>query len=84
LGFRLGDDRLVVFGGSQIEQDLRVVEIARQLLDGSQALLELGALTSYDLRLLLVVPESGDQRLLFEPIDLGLQPRKVKDAPLAP
>jgi hypothetical protein len=73
-----------VLGSSEIEQHQRVVEIARELFDGRQPLLELGALAGYRLRLLLVVPEAGDQRLLLEPIDFGFQPRKVKDAPLAP
>jgi hypothetical protein len=84
LRLRLGYHRLVLLGGPQIEQDLRVVEIARELLDGGYALLELGTLAGDRLRLLLVVPEPRDEGLLLEPVDLGFQPWKVKDAPLAP
>jgi hypothetical protein len=46
--------------------------------------LEIRALASDDLRLLLILPEALGECLLFEPVDLGLQFRKVKDAPLAP
>jgi hypothetical protein len=32
---------------------------------------------------LVIVPKTGDERLLAELIDLAFQPRDVKDAPLA-
>jgi hypothetical protein len=80
----LGNGRLVVLGGAEVEQDDRVVEVARELLDAREPLLEPGALARDRLRLLLVVPEAGSERLLLELVDFRLQLRKVKDAPLAP
>jgi hypothetical protein len=79
----LGDDRGVVLAGAQVEQDGGVVDVARQFLDRREALLEARALARDGLRLLLVVPETGRERLLLEPVDIGLQLREVKDAPLA-
>jgi hypothetical protein len=46
--------------------------------------LEIRPLPRDDLRLFLVFPEPLGERLLLQPVDLGLQFRKVKDAPLAP
>jgi hypothetical protein len=83
-GLGLGDDRLVVLGGSQLEQDAGVVEVARELLDALDLLLEGRALARDGLRLVRVVPEAGRQRLLLEPVDFRFELRKVKDAPLAP
>jgi hypothetical protein len=80
----LGDRPLVVLGGTQLEQDDGVVEVARELLDARDLLLQPRALAGDRLRLLLVVPEAGGERLLLEPVDFRLQLRKVKDAPLAP
>jgi hypothetical protein len=81
---RLDNGSLVVFGSAKIEQDDRIVEVARQLLDARKVLLDFGALARDELYLLLVVPESGCERLLLEAFELGLAFRKVKDAPLAP
>jgi hypothetical protein len=80
----LGDRRLVVLRGSQVEQDDGVVEVARELLDAPDLLLERRPLARDGLRLLLVVPEAWSERLLLEFVDVRLQLRKVKDAPLAP
>jgi hypothetical protein len=84
LGGGLFDGRFVVLGRAELEQDRRVVEIACQLLDRADMLLERRALAGDGLRFLLVVPETGRERLLLEAVDLGLQLRQVKDAPLAP
>jgi hypothetical protein len=80
----LGQRGLVVLGRAQLEQDPRVVEVARQLLDARDLRLEGGALAGDDLRLLLVVPEPRGQGLLLELVYLALEPGEVKDAPLAP
>jgi hypothetical protein len=80
----LGDGRLVALARAEIEQDDRVVEVARQLLDAPDVLLDRRALPRDGLRLLLVVPEPRGERQLLEPVDLGLELRQVKDAPLAP
>jgi hypothetical protein len=82
LGF--GDGPGVVLGRAEFEKDARVVDVARQLLDAVDLLLERRAFAGDGLRLLRVVPEPGDQRLLLESVDLGLEPGQVKDAPLAP
>jgi hypothetical protein len=80
----LRDGRLVVALGPEVQKDDGVVQVPRQLLDGAEMLLDRGALAGDDLRLLLVVPETGGERLLLEPVDFRLQLRQVKDAPLAP
>jgi hypothetical protein len=80
----LGDGRLVVLGGAEVEEDEGVVEVARQLLDAGDVLLDRGPLAGDRLRLLLVVPEPRGERQLLEPVDLRLELRQVKDAPLAP
>jgi hypothetical protein len=80
----LRDGRLVVLGGAELEEDARVLDVADQLFDGADQLLERRALPVDRLRLLLVVPEPGRERLPFEALDLRLQLGKVKDAPLAP
>jgi hypothetical protein len=84
LGGGLGDGGVVVALGPEVEQDDGVVEVARQLLDRADLLLEPGPLARDDLRLLLVVPEPRGERQLLEPVDLCLELRQVKDAPLAP
>jgi hypothetical protein len=80
----LGDGRLVVLRGPELEEDVRVLDVADQLLGASDELLERRALAVDGLRLLLVVPEPGRERLPFEALGLRLQLREVKDAPLAP
>jgi hypothetical protein len=82
LGLR--DHLLVALRGAQLEEDGRVFDVARQLLDDADLLLEARSAPRDGLRLLLIVPEARSQRLLLELVDRGLQPRKVKDAPLAP
>jgi hypothetical protein len=81
---RFGDGRLVVLRCPEVAQNDCVVEIARKLLDARDLLLDGCALSRDRLRLFLVVPKPGRERLLLEPVDLGLQLGKVKDAPLAP
>jgi hypothetical protein len=80
----LGDGRLVVLGRPELEQDARVLEVARQLLDAPDLLLDPGAATGDALGLLLIVPETRGEGQLLEPVDLRLELREVKDAPLAP
>jgi hypothetical protein len=75
LTLRLGQDGLVVLGRAEIEQDDRVVEVPRELLDGLDLLLDGRPLSGDGLRLLLVVPEARRERLLLEPVNLRLQPR---------
>jgi hypothetical protein len=84
LGLGLGDDGVVVLGGAELQQDSGVLDVPRQLLDVGDLLLDAGPLAGDGLRLLLVVPEAGRERQLFEAVDLRLQPGEVKDAPLAP
>ena len=84
LALRFGDHPRVVLAGAEVEQDHRVVQVACQLFDRGELLLEPGSLARHRLGLLLVVPEPRGEGLLFQPIDLGLQLWKVKDAPLAP
>jgi hypothetical protein len=84
LGFRLGDHRRVVLARAEVQQDGGVVQVSRELLDAREPLLDPRALARDGLRLLLVVPEPRGERTLLEPVDFGLQLRKVKDAPLAP
>jgi hypothetical protein len=84
LGLRLGDGRSVVLRGAELEQDVRILDVPGELLDAADLQLEIRPLSRDDLRLLLVLPEARGECLLLEPVDLGLQFRKVKDAPLAP
>jgi hypothetical protein len=81
---RLGDGRLVVLRRPEIEQDRGVLDVACQLLEAADLLLEPRALARDGLGLLLVVPEARGERLLLEPLYLCLELRQVKDAPLAP
>ena len=73
-----------MLGRAEFEQDTGVVQVAGELLDRRYPLFDLGALPGDGLRLLLVVPETGGQCERLEAVDFGFQPRKVKDAPLAP
>ena len=70
--------------GAELEKHLGVFGVALQLLERLHGLLERRALARDGLRLLGVVPEAGDEGALAELLDLPLQPRDVKDAPLAP
>jgi hypothetical protein len=81
---RFGDGGLVVLRRAEIEQDDGVLEVARELLDARDVLLDGRAPPRDDLRLLLVVPEPRGERQLLEPASLCLELRQVKDAPLAP
>jgi hypothetical protein len=81
---RLGDRRLVVLRCAEIQEDDGVLEVASELLDAGDVLLDRRAPSRDDLGLLLVVPEAGGERQLLEPVDLCLELRQVKDAPLAP
>ena len=81
LALRLGDGGLVVLGGAEIEQDGRVVDVARELLDAVDLLLERRALAVDGLRLLLVVPEAGRERLPLELRDFDLQLGRSKMPP---
>jgi hypothetical protein len=80
----LVDDPVVFFLRAEIEQLFRVVDVARELLDGLDGLLDARAFARDGLSLLLVVPKSGSERRLVELVDFRLQFRDVKDAPLAP
>jgi hypothetical protein len=82
--FDLRDRRGVVLCGAKLEQDAGILEIARQLFEADDLLLEPGALPGDSQDLALVFPKARGERLLLELVDLGLEPRKVKDAPLAP
>jgi hypothetical protein len=84
LRLRLGDGGSVVFGIAELEQDVGVLDVAGELLDAADLQLEIRPLPRDDLSLLLDLPEPLGECLLLEPVDLGLQFRKVKDAPLAP
>jgi hypothetical protein len=80
---RLGDGRLVVLGGPEVEQDDRVVQVPRELLDAADLLLERGSSPRDDLRLLLIVPEAGRERLLLELVYLRLELRSAARACLS-
>jgi hypothetical protein len=83
---RLGfvDGRFVVLGGAELEEHGGVVEIARELFDRVDLLLDARTLARDRLGFLRIVPKARCERLLFELRDLRSQLRKVKDAPLAP
>jgi hypothetical protein len=80
---RLRDRRLVVRLGAELEENLRVLEIFLELLERRDGGFETRALARELLRFLVIVPKTGDERLLAELIYFSLQPRDVKDAPLA-
>jgi hypothetical protein len=77
------DHAVVLLGGAELEELLRVVDVARQLLDELDGLLDRRALAVDGLGLLRVVPEAGSERGLVQAIDLVAELRDVKDAPLA-
>jgi hypothetical protein len=79
----LADHGLVLLGRAELEQLLRVADVARELLDRVDLLLDVGALAGDRLRLLCVVPKIGSERRLVQTVDLVLELRDVKDAPLA-
>jgi len=62
---------------------LGVLDVSVELLEGRERRFEARALAREFLRLLVIVPETGDERLLAQLIDFALQPGDVKDAPLA-
>ena len=80
----LVDGRLVVLAGAELEQLLGVVDLPPQLLVVLHEQLQARALAGDGLRLLGVVPETRGEGGVSEPVDLALQCRQVKDAPLAP
>jgi hypothetical protein len=84
LRFGFGDHLFVALRRAELDENAGVLDVACQLLDAADLLLETGAPSGDDLRLLLVVPEPGSERLLLQLVNRGLQLRKVKDAPLAP
>jgi hypothetical protein len=77
------DDGVVLLRRAELEQLLRVRDVARELLDRRDLLLEVRALPRDPLGLLRVVPESRRERRFVETLDVLLQLRDVKDAPLA-
>jgi hypothetical protein len=79
----LGRDGLVLLRDAELEELLRVLDVPRELLGGLELLLDPGALSGDDLRLLGVVPEPRREGLLVQPFDFPLELRDVKDAPLA-
>jgi hypothetical protein len=76
-------DAVVVLGRAELEELLRVVDVPRELLDLLDELLDARALAIDRLRLLRVLPEPWGERLFVQAIDILLQLRDVKDAPLA-
>jgi hypothetical protein len=81
--FGFGDRRLVVRFRAELEEHLRVLRVFFELLERGERGLEAGSLARELLRLLVIVPKTGDERLLAELVYFSLQPRDVKDAPLA-
>jgi len=79
----LFDHGVVLFRRAELEQLLRVFDVPRQLLGRLDLLLDVRALTRDLLGLLRIVPEAGSERRLVQAIDVLLQLRDVKDAPLA-
>ena len=76
---------VVVLGGAELEQDLRVVDVARELLEGAERLLEAASASGSP-----PAPSFGRPRSRARAsarssvVDLVLQLGEVKDAPLAP
>jgi hypothetical protein len=77
------DHAVVLLRDTELEQLLRVVDVARELLRRLDLLFDVRPLPRDLLRLLRVVPETRRQRLFVEALDFLLQLRDVKDAPLA-
>ncbi|AKU98597.1 hypothetical protein AKJ09_05261 [Labilithrix luteola] len=78
------DDRVVFLGGAELEELLGVVDVTGELVDSLDFLLDVRTLARDRLRLLRVVPEAWGERGVVQALDLFLQFRDVKDAPLAP
>jgi hypothetical protein len=81
---RVGDDGLVVLGGAELEVLLGVADVLLELLCELEALGDRLLLLEDLLRGFVVVPEAGAQGRLVQIFELTLEPRDVKDAPLAP
>jgi hypothetical protein len=79
----LCDHSFVLLGRPELEELLRVLDVPCELLGRLDLLLEDRALPRDLLGLLRVVPETGSERRFVEPLDVELQSRDVKDAPLA-
>jgi hypothetical protein len=82
-GRDLADDGVVLLGDAEVEELLRVLDVARELLGQLDLLLDRGSLARDGLRLLGIVPEPRREGGLVETFNLPLQLRDVKDAPLA-
>jgi hypothetical protein len=80
----VGDDRLVIFGGAELEVLGRVLDLPTELVRHLQLGFDGRALAQDALGLVVVVPEPWGQGHLGEIFELSLEPRDVKDAPLAP
>jgi hypothetical protein len=79
----LFDDRVVLLRDAELEELLRVFDVPRQLLGRLDLLFDVRTLTRDLLGLLRIVPETGSERRFVETLDVLLQFRDVKDAPLA-
>ena len=77
-------DAVVFLRRTELEHLLRVIDVARELLDLVDLLLDAGPLPGHGLRFLRIVPEVRGERGLVQAIDVVLELRDVKDAPLAP
>jgi hypothetical protein len=77
------DDGIVLLGDTELEELLRVFDVTRQLLGRFDLLLDVRALARDLLGLLRIVPKPRSEGRLVEALDLLLQFRDVKDAPLA-
>jgi len=76
-------DGVVLLGNPELEQLLRIIDVARELLGRLDPLLDAGPLSRDRLRLFRVVPETRGERLFVQAFDFALELRNVKDAPLA-
>jgi hypothetical protein len=77
------DHGVVLLGDPELEELLRIFDVPRQLLGRLDLLFDVRPLAGDLLGLLRVVPEPGSERRFVETLDLLLQFRDVKDAPLA-
>jgi hypothetical protein len=80
----LGRGGFVALGGAELEEDVGILEVARELLDALDVLLDRSPPPPCGLGLLGVVPETRRKLLRLQALELCLQLGKVKDAPLAP
>ncbi len=69
--------------GAELEEREIVVEVAAELVDARELVFDLGPLAEQRLRLDLIVPEVGRAGAIVQLIELPLERRDVKDAPLA-